>query len=166
MVGETGFGALNFHSQEDRRIQAQRGRAIFISSSVRCPKIDAHLEKRHFGPRRSEEGFQAPREAFSPLRPLSCSCFKKESQIYLPRITGRKPIRSFRRHPEMPTTEVEGLPVRLRSKPGSPWLHPWPGRRLCLSRGTPRNWRRCWEDVGGRPGGGCSGEGMARGQAG
>nr|XP_020738539.1 inosine triphosphate pyrophosphatase isoform X2 [Odocoileus virginianus texanus] len=40
--------------------------------------------------------------------------------------------------------EAGGLPVGLRGSWGSPWRPPWPGRRSCLSRGTPKSWRRKW----------------------
>ena len=38
--------------------------------------------------------------------------------------------------------EAGGLPVGLRGSWGSPRRPPWPGRRSCLSRGTPKSWRR------------------------
>ena len=42
--------------------------------------------------------------------------------------------------------EAGGLPVGLRGSWGSsPRRPPWPGRRSCLSRGTPKSWRRSFE---------------------
>lgn len=112
-------------------------------------------EKGTLLPGRLSKDSGAPRVVFPTPRQLGCFHRPRretESQSCLsqdPRQEAKPPPSAAIR--KCMQLEVEGLPVDLRGTRGSPWRPPWSGRRSCLSRGTPRSWRRCQEGMGGRP---------------